>query len=146
MSSIPGSGRSPGVGTGNPLQYSCLGNPMDRGAWRGYSPWGCQQSDMTEQLNTPVMVKGRTHKFISCISIINSVFHTEGGAKTLRHESHVYKALSYLLCDFHTRISWPLHEQHEHGGFQGSLESDPDGDLLLGHLLAQKAKQAEYYD
>ena len=31
--SIPGSGRSPGVGNGNPLQYSCLGNPMDRGAW-----------------------------------------------------------------------------------------------------------------
>ena len=34
MSSIPGSGRSPGVGNGTPLQYSCLGNPMDRGAWR----------------------------------------------------------------------------------------------------------------
>ena len=31
--SIPGSGRSPGGGTGNPLQYSCLGNPMDREAW-----------------------------------------------------------------------------------------------------------------
>ena len=30
--SIPGSGRSPGEGNGNPLQYSCLGNPMDRGA------------------------------------------------------------------------------------------------------------------
>ena len=32
--SIPGSERSPGVGNGNPLQYSCLQNPMDRGAWR----------------------------------------------------------------------------------------------------------------
>ena len=31
--SIPGLGRSPGEGNGNPLQYSCLGNPMDRGAW-----------------------------------------------------------------------------------------------------------------
>ena len=30
---IPGSGRSPGEGNGNPLQYSCLENPMDRGAW-----------------------------------------------------------------------------------------------------------------
>ena len=33
QSSIPGSGRSPGEENGNPLQYSCLGNPMDRGAW-----------------------------------------------------------------------------------------------------------------
>ena len=31
--SIPGSGRSPGEENGNPLQYSCLGNPMDRGTW-----------------------------------------------------------------------------------------------------------------
>ena len=31
--SIPGLGRSPGEGDGNPLQYSCLENPMDRGAW-----------------------------------------------------------------------------------------------------------------
>ena len=30
---IPGSGRCPGGGSGDPLQYSCLGNPMDRGAW-----------------------------------------------------------------------------------------------------------------
>ena len=30
----PGPGRSPGVGSGNPLQYSCLGNPMDRRAWQ----------------------------------------------------------------------------------------------------------------
>ena len=32
--SIPGSERSPGGGQGNPFQYSCLGNPMDRGAWQ----------------------------------------------------------------------------------------------------------------
>ena len=34
LGSIPGSGRSPGEGTGNPLQYSCLENPLDRGAWQ----------------------------------------------------------------------------------------------------------------
>ena len=33
MALIPGLGRSPGEANGNPLQYSCLGNPMDRGAW-----------------------------------------------------------------------------------------------------------------
>ena len=34
LGSVPGSGRSPGRGHGNPLQYSCLENPMDRGAWQ----------------------------------------------------------------------------------------------------------------
>ena len=34
MGSTPGSGRSPGEGNGNPLQYSCLENPMDRGVWK----------------------------------------------------------------------------------------------------------------
>ena len=40
---IPGSGRSPGGGNGDPLQHSCLGNPMDR-SLVGYSPWGSQNS------------------------------------------------------------------------------------------------------
>ena len=41
VGSIPGSGRSPGEGNGNPLLYSCLGNPRDRGAWQAtYNPWG----------------------------------------------------------------------------------------------------------
>ena len=35
---IPGLGKSPGGGHGNPLQYSCLENPMDRGAWRAMVP------------------------------------------------------------------------------------------------------------
>ena len=46
--SIPGSKRSPGEGNGNPLQYSCLGNPMDKRSLVGYSPWDHKESDMTE--------------------------------------------------------------------------------------------------
>ena len=38
VGSIPGTGRSPGGGNGNPLQYSCLENPMDRGAWQATVP------------------------------------------------------------------------------------------------------------
>ena len=38
VGSIPGSGRSPGIGNGNPLQYSCLENFMDRGAWQATVP------------------------------------------------------------------------------------------------------------
>ena len=44
---IPGSGRSPGEGNGNPFQYSCLRNPMDRGAWWSSVHWVAKESDMT---------------------------------------------------------------------------------------------------
>ena len=45
--SVPELGRSPGGGNGNPLQYSCLQNPMDRGAWQA-TVYGVTKSDMTE--------------------------------------------------------------------------------------------------
>ena len=44
-----GSGRSPGEGNGNPLQYSCLENPMDGGTWRR---WGRKEWDATERLHS----------------------------------------------------------------------------------------------
>ena len=47
LGSVPGLGRSPGGGHDNLLQYSCLENPMDRGAW-----WGRKESDASEQLST----------------------------------------------------------------------------------------------
>ena len=46
LGSIPGLGRFPGEGNGNPVQYSCLENPMDGEAW---CPWGRKESDTTEQ-------------------------------------------------------------------------------------------------
>ena len=48
VDSIPGSGRSPGEGNGNPLQYSCLENPMDREAWRATVHGFARESDMTQ--------------------------------------------------------------------------------------------------
>ena len=47
---IPGLGRSPGEGNGYPLQYSCLENPMDRGAWLATVHGAAKELDMTEQL------------------------------------------------------------------------------------------------
>ena len=47
VGSIPGSGRSPGEGNGNPFQYSCLGNPMDRGAWWATACGVPKESDRT---------------------------------------------------------------------------------------------------
>ena len=54
MGSISGSGRSSGGGNGNPLEYSCLGNPMDRGAWLATK--SRKESDTTEWLNGHHMV------------------------------------------------------------------------------------------
>ena len=52
LGSIPGLGRFPGGGHGNPLQYSCLENPQGQRSLVGYSPWGHTELDKTEQLST----------------------------------------------------------------------------------------------
>ena len=56
LGSIPGLGRSPGGGHGNPLQYSCLGNAHEQRSLAGYSPWSRKELDTTklaaEQLST----------------------------------------------------------------------------------------------
>ena len=48
LGSMPGSGRPPRGGHGNPLQYSCLENPMVRGVWWATVPQGHKESNMTE--------------------------------------------------------------------------------------------------
>ena len=58
--SVPGLGRSPGEGSGYPLQYSCLENSMDRGAWQGYSPWGLKELNTTEQLTASLSLMPMT--------------------------------------------------------------------------------------
>ena len=68
---IPGSGRSPGEGNGNPLQYSCLENPMDRKVW-----WGHKESDTAKQLTLhPPGVTNHTHGLFHSTSQICS-FHS----------------------------------------------------------------------
>ena len=57
MSSIPESGRSPGEGNGNPLEYSCLGNLMDRGAWWPTVHGVIKELDTTKQQ--------QQHKFLA---------------------------------------------------------------------------------
>ena len=54
MGLVPGSGRSPGEGNGNPLQYSCLEKFPGQRSLTGYSPWGCKESDMTERQEATV--------------------------------------------------------------------------------------------
>ena len=65
LGSIPESGRSPGEGNGNPLQYSCLENPMDRGAWRatvhGAAKSQTQLSDFTHSLTHLLLLHHFSH-------------------------------------------------------------------------------------
>ena len=51
LGSIPGLGRSPGEGNGNPLQHSCLEKSHRQRSLIGYSPWGCKDPDTTERLH-----------------------------------------------------------------------------------------------
>ena len=73
LGSIPGSGRSPGERNGNPLQYSCLGNPMDRGAWRSAHHGMAKQLVTTEWLSNNKGGKeciGNNEYFLHSFSLI----------------------------------------------------------------------------
>ena len=75
---IPRSGRSPGEGTGNPLQYSCQENPMDRGAWWTIVPWSHKESNVTEWLkaiHTLVRYVGHGNEVVTC----HKFSYAEGG-------------------------------------------------------------------
>ena len=79
LGSIPGLGRSPGGGHGNPLQYSCLENPMDRGAWctivHGVTKSRIRLSDFTEYLmrNTGLDEAQTGIKTVGELSIISEM-------------------------------------------------------------------------
>ena len=62
VGSIPELGSSPGVGTGNPLQYFCLENPMDGAAW---CPWGHKELDATEPPGKPTYIPHFVHPFVT---------------------------------------------------------------------------------
>ena len=69
--SIPESGRSPGGGHGNPLQCSCLENPIDRGACWATQSWGCKESDTIEATE---------HILKSSMNLTNFKFHIIRGS------------------------------------------------------------------
>ena len=70
--SIPGPGRSPGGGHSNPLQYSCLENPMDRGAWRP-TVHGVAQSQTQLKLLSTALLLLRKYIYISSSAKINGL-------------------------------------------------------------------------
>jgi len=82
LGSIPGSGRSSGEGNGNPLQYSCLENPMDRGAWRATIHGVAKSQTMQQQtisktdmlLYKNIMAFKHNFLFLTQLLIDNSYF------------------------------------------------------------------------
>ena len=67
--SIPGSRRSPGGGHADPLQYSCLENPVDRQSLAGYSPWGGKESDTTEVTSHAPLTKQHRKVFLALLIV-----------------------------------------------------------------------------
>ena len=74
LGSIPGSGRYPGGGTGNPIQYSCLENSMDRGAWQAKSMES--ESHVTEQLTLSLFCR-ENNKREQITSTLTRYWHLE---------------------------------------------------------------------
>ena len=74
LGSIPGSGRSPGEGNGNPLQYSCVENPMDGGAWwatvHGVAKSWTRLSDLTHSLAHSTNSASQLHKLETVIKVL----------------------------------------------------------------------------
>ena len=72
---ILGCGRSPGEGNGNPLQYSCLGNPMDREAWQT-TVQGCKGLDVTERLTLIISISPTPNRISGLLNIEQSRMKT----------------------------------------------------------------------
>ena len=106
---------SPGEGRGNPLQYSCLENPEDRGAGGCYSPWGLKESDTTEQLNNYLYSPGGSPRW-DCLPWVPAVSRCFPGAPS--------SVTGPLWAAWHLMAqSWPDKGTFQDGSgkFQGHL-------------------------
>ena len=88
LGSIPGLGRYPGVGHGDPLQYSCLENLHGLRRLAAYNPWGCRESDMTERLSI-TQHNILSHTSHTCYMQSNILLSTRLSA------THVYHIMSF---------------------------------------------------
>ena len=114
-SSIPGLGRSPGEGNGNPLQYSCLENPMDRGTWQAT----VHESDMTEQLHTLGILEQvgftkaqNNHRVVVVVESLSRVWlchdltdYSPWGSSV--HRFSQARMLEWVTISFPRGSSWP---------------------------------------
>ena len=78
MSLIPGFGRFPGGGHGNPFPYSCLGEPIDREAWWATVHVVTKDSDMLKQLSMYTLMSWRSLSFILCTLVVTLLSASRG--------------------------------------------------------------------
>ena len=112
MGLIPGSGRSPGGGHGNPLQYSCLENPHGQRTLAGYSPWDCKELDVTGWLNTTfykVLVYLKAWHLISTNANFLTLFFASLRSPFLLAHTHipVEYADSFMVCFYLNEPFYP---------------------------------------
>ena len=95
MGSIPGLGRSPGGGNGNPLQYSCLGNPVDRGDWWA-TVHGVTKSRIQLGTHVQMFILGLTCKNVSYLYLAVKINSAKLGEKIIVIKKHHEKEA--LFC------------------------------------------------
>ena len=100
LGSIPGLGRSPGEGQGNPFQYSCLESPHGQRSLVGYSPWGRKELDMTGWLSTHT----HTQNWVPC-RLGRRKMEKRGKGGENRVDSPVFRTPCFQ-CKGHRFDSW----------------------------------------
>ena len=101
LGSIPGSGRPPGEGNGNPLQYSCLENPMDGGAWwatvHGVAESQTRLSNLTNFLHWALYLHTLNHTCWQPYSCVLSMWHyCLSSTKTRFLHERIHASLLYI--------------------------------------------------
>ena len=96
-----GSGRSPGEGNGNPLQYSCLDNSIDRGAWGCNSPWGCKEPDTAEWLTLSLFLLKIRH-----FDFYEYAFLKSNASKWIRFKMFFFFLLNNISERFYHEHNW----------------------------------------
>ena len=91
---IPGSGRYPGVGNGNPLQYFFLENSMIRGAWWATQFMDCKESDMTEHMNRHKHTRTRTRAHTHTHTHVKVSLSSKEVRPDLANDQHSYSYLA----------------------------------------------------
>ena len=108
LSLIPGLGRSPGGGHGNPLQYSCLKNPQGQRSLEGYIPWGHKESYTTEWVSTQTLLCCLMNPFHPSTPSKRVTFSLQPFLPPQTHSPLYSHGSSFLVC---TPRTWALRSQ-----------------------------------